>query len=144
MIHYRHTQPAPPALMLLAMAVLVVLAVATFAVPQAWPGLVAAFVALAVMCYCFRSLTVEVSNDELIWYFGSGFWTKRIALSEIARVEAIRIPWWVGSGIHYFGNWFYCVAPGEGIKLHRKDGRAVCIGTDDRTRLLAALDVRLG
>jgi hypothetical protein len=142
MKRYHHTQPAPSALMLLVLVILAILAAATFAAPQSLAGLLVACVIVVTMYYCFRSLTVEVSDEELSWYFGSGFWRKRILLSEVARVEPVRIPWWMGSGIHYFGNWFYCIVPGDGIKVYRKDGRVVIIGTDDRTGLLAALNVR--
>lgn len=30
----------------------------------------------------FHSLTVEVSDTELRWHFGPGFWTHRLALDE--------------------------------------------------------------
>jgi hypothetical protein len=142
MRQYRHTQPAPSVLMLLVLVILGILAAATLAASQSWAGLLLACVILMIMYYYFRSLTVEISDQSLNWYFGSGFWRKSIPLSEVARVEAIRIPWWVGVGIRYFGNWIYCIAPGDGIKVHRKDGRTVSIGTDDQAGLLAALNVR--
>ena len=90
--------------MLLVLVILGILAAATLAASQSWAGLLLACVILMIMYYCFRSLTVEISDQSLNWYFGSGFWRKSIPLSEVARVEAIRIPWWVGGGIRYFGN----------------------------------------
>jgi hypothetical protein len=47
----------------------------------------------------FHSLTVEVSDSELRWHFGPGFWTYRLALDEIRNVAVVRNHWWNGFGI---------------------------------------------
>ena len=43
-----------------------------------------------VIAWMFRSLTIEVTDEELIWRFGSGWLTKRVRLSEIASAQIVR------------------------------------------------------
>jgi hypothetical protein len=91
--------------------------------------------------YVLSSLTVEVSASELSWYFGPGFWRKRIARSTIAQVTPTRLPWWYGIGIKYTPDaWVYLVAPGNGVTVMTTNGKAVRIGTDDVKGLMAALN----
>jgi hypothetical protein len=100
----------------------------------------AAFALELVVHYLLFSLTVEVSAHELSWYFGPGFWRKRIARSTIARVARVRLPWWYGIGIKYTPRaWVYLVAPGEGIEVALTNDEAVRIGTDNPEGLMAAL-----
>jgi len=98
---------------------------------------------LAVVHWLLYSMTVEVSGQELRWYFGPGFWRKRIALSDIARVERVRLPWWYGIGIKYTPRaWVYLVSPGDGVEVHTVSGETVRIGTDDAEQLAGALASR--
>jgi hypothetical protein len=95
---------------------------------------------LAGFHFVVTFLTVEVSERELMWHFGGGFWRKRIARSDIARVERVRLPWWYGIGIKYMRPaWVYLVAPGAGIEVALTNGEVVRIGTDDPEGLAAAL-----
>jgi hypothetical protein len=55
----------------------------------------------------------------------------------------VRLPWWYGIGIKdTTSGWVYLVAPGDGVKVARANGEAVCIGTNDPERLMAALTAR--
>jgi hypothetical protein len=101
------------------------------------------FAFIAVVHWLLYSMTVEVSGQELRWYFGPGFWRKRIILSDIACVERVRLPWWYGIGIKYTPRaWVYLVAPGEGVEIRTINGGTVRIGTDDAERLIGALASR--
>jgi hypothetical protein len=41
-----------------------------------------------------------VTEQGLRWHFGLGFWWRtRVALTDINRVERVRLPWWYGIGI---------------------------------------------
>jgi hypothetical protein len=96
--------------------------------------------AVAVLHWLLYSMTIEVSGEELRWWFGPGVWRKRIALSDIARVARVRLPWWYGIGIKYTPQaWVYLIAPGEGIEIHSVGGDTVRIGTDDTERLIGVL-----
>lgn len=44
------------------------------------PVLAALLVLFIVLMILFRSLTIKVTHNELIWYFGSGIWKYRIKL----------------------------------------------------------------
>jgi len=44
------------------------------------------FAVLLLLIICtilFATLTVEIQNNTLRWYFGPGFWRKQISLNEI-------------------------------------------------------------
>jgi hypothetical protein len=103
--------------------------------------LVTASVLLAVATHIvILSLTVNVSDHELSWYFGPGFWKKRIVRSNIIGIQRIRLPWWYGIGIKRAPQgWVYLVAPGDGVEIAFANGKAVLIGTDDANGLMAAL-----
>jgi len=102
--------------------------------------LVPIFALVAVVHWLLYSMTVEVSGQELRWYFGPGFWRKRIVLSEIAHVQRVRIPWWYGIGIKYAAPaWVYLVAPGDAVEVRTVNGETVRIGTDDAARLMGSL-----
>ena len=86
---YRHRQVSlPTVLSFVAMT-------AVFAVPFFFAGLhpvlfavlAPIFALVALVHWLVYSMTVEVSEQELRWYFGPGFWRKRIALSEIAPIK---------------------------------------------------------
>jgi len=95
---------------------------------------------VAMVHWVLYSMTVEVTALELRWHFGLGFWRRRIALTEIARFERVRLSWWYGIGIKYTPRtWVYLVAPGEGVEVRTRDGAVVRIGTDDAERLMGAL-----
>jgi hypothetical protein len=94
-------------------------------------------VAAAVM---YSSLTVEVSANELRWYFGPGFWTYRLPLGEIQSVAVARNRWWNGFGSGC-GRAFrlYNVSGLDALELHLKSGEIRRIGTDDPHGLAEAL-----
>lgn len=55
--------------------------------------------ALAVLAWLFLSLTVEVSEGQVQWYFGPGIWKYRIALADVDGIDIVRNNWWNGFGI---------------------------------------------
>ncbi len=142
---YHHRQVSRPAVVsFMAMTAL-------FAMPFFFAGLHLILLAViapifglvAVVHWILYSMTVEVSGQELRWYFGPGFWRKRIALTDIVGVERVRLPWWYGIGIKYTpGAWVYLVAPGEGVEIRTINGETVRIRTDDAGRLTVALASR--
>jgi hypothetical protein len=98
---------------------------------------------IAAVHFVVTFLTVEVSDQELVWYFAGGFWPNRIARADIASVTRVRLPWWFGIGVKYDrGAWVYLVAPGEGVEVTYANGQVVRIGTDDPGGLMAALSTR--
>jgi len=97
--------------------------------------------AFAGLAYLFSSLTVVIDDGELRFYFGPGFWTKRIPLATIERVETVHNSSFVGWGIRYFGSgWLYNVSGWDALELTLADGTILRIGTDEPEALKQALN----
>jgi len=137
---YRHTQPASRVMIIVSLVILALMAVIFSDMRIV---LVMLIVALAVGFYLFNSLTIEVSEKDLQWYFGPGLLRKCVLLSDIAKVEPVKLPRMSGSGIGYaLGGWVYFIKRGDGVQIHRRDNSVVTLGTDDEGGLLAALSGR--
>jgi hypothetical protein len=101
---------------------------------------VAVLIVFVVVAILFSSLTVEVRDNELRWYFGPGLWTYRLPLDEIENVAAVRNRWWYGFGIRKGpGFWLYNVSGLDAVELHLRSNEIRRIGTDDPQGLAAAL-----
>jgi hypothetical protein len=95
----------------------------------------------ALLTVLFSSLTVIVDEDELRFYFGPGFWTRRIPLSDIRRVEAVRTRALHGWGIRYtFHGWLYNVSGLRAVELEVDGEGTIRVGTDEPEKLQAALE----
>jgi hypothetical protein len=89
----------------------------------------------------FCALTVDISGNELRWYFGPGFWSYRLALDDIQTVAVVRNHWWNGWGIRAApGFTLYNVSGLDAVELKLKSGEIRRIGTDDPQGLAAALN----
>jgi hypothetical protein len=140
MSNYRHSQPAPRVMFAISIVLLALIAW-SFSDIRLW--IIAVIVAMLIGYFLFNALIIEVSPQELQWYFGPGMLRKRVARTDIARVEAVQLPWMSGSGIGYgLGGWVYFIKRGPGVKITRNDGTVVTLGTDDQAGLLAALGAR--
>lgn len=132
---YQHTQPATIILRIVG-ATVVIFGIASFFVHSMIPGVVI----LLITLWVFRSLTIEISDTELKWYFGSGFPRKKVLLSEIASVETIQTTFKDGWGIHYTRRgWLYNVSGRDAVAITLKDGKRFCLGTDEPEKLAEAL-----
>lgn len=139
--HYRHTQKARWifALLCAAAAIAVVAAVAVND-PFFWLICLGCAAFTGTIAWLFSSLTVEVDDRELRWFFGPGFWRKKVARGDIVQASAIRTQWWHGWGIRYTPmGWLYNVYGLDAVAVARSKGRPVLIGTDEPKVLLDAL-----
>jgi hypothetical protein len=140
---YRHTQPGTLILVvcLLAGAFGLVLLLRT----GQWPPAVALTVLVVALAILFSSLTVEVEEGELRWYFGPGFWTYRLPLDSIKAVSVVRNRWWNGWGIRLVpGFRLYNVSGLDAVELNLGPNDTRRIGTDDPQGLAEALRSRHG
>ena len=104
-----------------------------------WLPAVVMLVIIAV-AIVFSSLTVEVSDGELRWYFGPGLWTYRLPLDEIKDVAVVRNQWWNGFGIRMArGFRLYNVSGLDAVELRVGPNDVRRIGTDDPNGLSDAL-----
>jgi len=96
---------------------------------------------LGVITILFSTLTVEVSDETLRFYFGPGFWTKRIPLRDIEHAEVVRNRVFYGWGIRYtFDGWLYNVSGLDAVKLRVRGWGTLRIGTDEPHELKRALE----
>ena len=88
----------------------------------------------------FSTLTVVVDEEELRFYFGPGFWTRRIPLDAIEAAEPVRNSVWHGWGIRYTTRgWLYNVSGLDAVELTVRGEGRLRIGTDEPERLAQAL-----
>jgi hypothetical protein len=136
-MHYHHTQRGT-------LTIILCLVFAALDAVIMWRSgqwqLAAVLVLLIAVAAVFSSLTVEVSDNELRWHFGPGFWAYRLPLSEIQTVAAVRNHWWNGFGIR-MGSGFrlYNVSGLDAVELRLKSSDVRRIGTDDPQGLAQAL-----
>ena len=97
--------------------------------------------ALGILAILFSSLTVTVTDRELMFYFGPGFWTRRFALDDIVSVEVVRNSPLYGWGIRYTHHgWLYNVSGLQAVEVTIRGGEQLRIGTDEPEALKAALE----
>lgn len=127
---YRHTQPGTLILIGCLLAGAFGAALAWRA--GQWPASVALIVMMIGTAVLFSSLTVEVNDKELRWYFGPGLWTYRLPLEEIKDVAVVRNQWWNGFGIRMArGFRLYNVSGLDAVELRVGPDDVRRIGTDD-------------
>ena len=139
--HYRHTQQGRLMLTVLLLSA-AGLATVSMLEPSSPVRLVPRFLAVgsAILAWLFSSLTVEVDENELRWYFGPGIWRYRIARADIESVGHVRNHWWNGFGIRINrGFRLYNVSGFDAVELRLKTGAVRRIGTDEPQALANAL-----
>jgi hypothetical protein len=135
---YRHTQAGTSTLLICVVCGGVGAALAWRA--GQWPASVVLIAIMLAAAVLFSSLTVEVTDNEVSWYFGPGLWTYRLPLAAIQNVAVVRNHWWNGYGVRMApGFRLYNVAGLDAVELRvgAKDVRR--IGTDDPQGLAQAL-----
>lgn len=94
-----------------------------------------------VLAVLFSSLTVQVTDRELVFYFGPGFWPRRFALDDIISAEVVRNSPLYGWGIRYTHHgWLYNVSGLQAVELKIKGEGQIRIGTDEPETLKRAID----
>jgi hypothetical protein len=139
-IRYRHTQRGTLMIVILIAGAVVLASLASMEPsPARWIGLALALV-MAILAGLFSSLTVEVEDHELRWYFGPGAWSYRLTPDQIESVRVVRNSWLNGFGIRIRpGFRLYNVSGLDAVELKLKSGEIRRIGTDDPSGLAAAL-----
>ncbi|WP_395005922.1 helix-turn-helix transcriptional regulator [Undibacterium sp.] len=103
-------------------------------------GLGVLFGLLTVILILFSSMTIEVNESELTWFFGLGALKKSIPLEEIGSCSKVRNPLWMGFGIHTFGTgYIYNVSGLLGVQIELKSGAFLRLGTGQPNYLLQAI-----
>lgn len=93
-----------------------------------------------ILTAIFGSLTVKVSTETLLWYFGLGFWKKRIPIMDIEKIEVVRNSWIYGWGIHLTPyGWLYNVSGLRAVQVTLKNRKSLRIGSDEPEALKDAV-----
>ena len=99
------------------------------------------FIISLLIILIFTSLTIQICNGQLSWYFGPGFWKKEIELREIVSVHTIRIKWYYGFGIRLIPTgWMYNVSGLDAVQIKLKNSKIITLGTDEPEKLLNSLE----
>lgn len=133
-MHYKHTQSGWLIIFTIGNTSLILLLLAFF-LQITMIGWIAIFL-LILALFIFGSLTIEVTSECLIWYFGVGLIRKSVLLSEIQTVRIIKNPWYYGWGIRLTPHgWLYNVSGAHGIEVQMKYGKKFRLGSDEPEKL---------
>jgi hypothetical protein len=111
-----------------------------YAVAEAKSAALLAIIIAMGVAWLFGSMTIEVKEGALRWWFGPYFWKKSVPLSELQSAEKVRNKWWWGWGIRYYGKgWLYNVSGLDAVEITLKSGKKMRLGTDDPEGLVTAL-----
>ncbi|MDO8343521.1 MAG: helix-turn-helix transcriptional regulator [Cellvibrio sp.] len=109
------------------------------ALPAAGIGVL--FGVLTLVAIAFSSMTIEVNESEISWYFGPGLFKKSLPLEEVGRCQKVKNPIWMGFGIHAYGTgWIYNVSGLFGVEIELKGGSFIRLGTDQPNYLIQAIE----
>jgi hypothetical protein len=104
-------------------------------------------VTLVMLLAClltFSTMTIEIRDGFLSWWFGFGLIRKSVPLVDLVRGSLVHIKWYHGWGIHLTGNgWLYNVSGFRAVALRRSDGTSFQLGSDEPEVLLAAVMTQL-
>lgn len=147
MTDYEHTQPGTLIRALMGGGALAALGIAAALAMDsrglAWPPLAIAAALLAALAL-FHSLTVKVTREAISLRFGVGLIHKQFATADIESATIVRNRWWYGWGIRLTPHgWLFNVSGLNAVELHMQTRKTYRIGTDEPTRLLAAIEAVL-
>ena len=104
------------------------------------PAKLSLAVLLLIFGVLFSTFTVEISDGELRFHFGAGFWGKRFALADIMSVDVTQSSWWEGWGIRITPRgMLYNVSGTDAVEIELRSGQRLRIGTDEPEVLVKAL-----
>ena len=141
-VHYQHRQFGTVTVWALGLGALLCLSLGNARQPGSDIELGIAAL-LIFVAYLFSSLTIEVTDTTLRWWFGPGFWRKQVPLAEIANAQPARTTVIEGWGVHFTRRgWLYNVSGFGAVAIHLKSGRRFVLGTNEPDRLASVLRER--
>ncbi|MEN0038052.1 MAG: helix-turn-helix transcriptional regulator [Cellvibrio sp.] len=137
---YKHKQWGLVTLVLMPVIAATILIInESFSLPSAGIGVL--FGVLTLAAITFSSMTIEVNESEINWYFGPGLFKKSLPLEEVGQCKKVKNPLWMGIGIHAFGTgWIYNVSGLLGVEIELKGGSFIRLGTDEPNYLVQAIE----
>jgi len=100
--------------------------------------LLAAVLGICAIVFC--SLTIELSDRFLSWYFGPGLIRKQVATTEIKDAIVTKSRLVHGWGVHFTSKgWLYNVSVFDAVQIKLKSGKTFLLGSDEPEQLGSAL-----
>lgn len=138
---YKHRQWGVVLLAIMPAVMISTVIFGRIAQPMPAPLLGIVFGVLTITTIIFSSMTIEVNESEVSWFFGPGVLKKRLLLEEIAHCKKVKNPLWMGFGIHSFGTgWIYNVSGLLGVEIELRSGAYVRLGTNQPNYLVRAIE----
>jgi hypothetical protein len=104
--------------------------------PALW-ALCGLFILLGI---CLSTLTVEVSNEAVRYFYGPKVFRWSIPTREIASVEVARSIPLEGWGIRVTSEgMLYNITGDKAVRIHLRSGNSLRVGTDEPVRLAEAI-----
>lgn len=137
---YKHKQWGFATLIIIPLIAAAILGINDVApLPAAGIGML--FGLLTLVAITFSSMTIEVNESEISWYFGPGLFKKNLPLEEVGQCKKVKNPLWMGIGIHAYGTgWIYNVSGLLGVEIELKGGAFIRLGTDQPNHLVQAIE----
>jgi hypothetical protein len=136
---YKHTQVGTLNLLVFGVG-MVGCAVLWILMPAAHVPASLALVTLVLAGGLFGALSVEVTADEVVLWFGPGLIRKRFRVADIRSARIVRNPWYYGGGIRCTPEgWMFNVSGFDAVELELQTNRKFRMGTDEPQPLLAAI-----
>ncbi|QTH70984.1 hypothetical protein [Pseudoalteromonas xiamenensis] len=107
-------------------------------------GVVGFLVLLLVMAILFGTLTVEVDDQAIRWWFGPGVFKREVKFSEIKTVQPVINSWMHGIGVRItHDGWVYGVHGFRAVELTLLDDTQIRIGTNQQRKLTDLLEAKV-
>lgn len=97
-------------------------------------------IVVAIVSLIFSTLTIEIADGELRWYFTARFIRGSVPLRDIEGATQVRSSPAYGWGLRKTPEGtLYCVSGLDAIRVKTRDGRVINLGTDEPAKLLGAI-----
>jgi hypothetical protein len=142
-MNYRHTQVGY--VMITSLVIVSVLLLYSLLLnPETGRPIGLALLILIICGWFFSSLTTEINDGQLRFWFGPGLFKKTINLSEVASCQTVKNSWWYGWGMHLTPHgWLYNVSGFAAVEIKLKNSQSLRLGSDEPEALGAAIKTNL-
>lgn len=95
---------------------------------------------LMVVAALFSTLTVRVTDQRIMWFFGVPGIGRSVPLKQIASIRPIKTTIWEGWGIHLtWHGWVWNVAGFNAVQIILRSGTRFAVGTPEPQAVIDAV-----
>ncbi|CCQ10760.1 hypothetical protein PALB_16270 [Pseudoalteromonas luteoviolacea B = ATCC 29581] len=99
---------------------------------------------LLIMALLFGTLTVQVDDEKISWWFGPGVFKKSLRFEEIKSVKPVINSWSHGIGVRItHDGWVYGVNGFRAVEFTLQDDTQVRIGTNQQRKLTDLMEEKV-